>query len=196
MEHPTACFLIKKSLKKDRINGGSWDGQWKKRKRENPLLMTLQNTDIKQIQESTQGIVYFPESIETEKLDGGMNRRQKKLQTWSRLQEWQTTGTYTETCKTESAWEHWWDGRKRLAPETSIISMKPRTQRSSSHKQLGARVIIAMCVDRVGEGADIREVASPRLIMVLRQKEHHRQDNNFNNPVLFNISTVCIMLQY
>lgn len=53
----------------------------------------------------------------------------------------------------------------RLAPESSVVAVQAGAQWSTSHKQLGARVIIAVGVHSVGEGVDVREVAPPRLVM-------------------------------
>lgn len=50
--------------------------------------------------------------------------------------------------------------------------MQPRAERSTGHKQLGSRVVVAMCVDGVGKGADIGEIASPCFVMVLGHKDN------------------------
>lgn len=55
---------------------------------------------------------------------------------------------------------------QRLAPQACVVPMQTRTERSTSYKQLGAGVVIAVRVHRVGEGMNVREVTPPRLIVI------------------------------
>lgn len=78
------------------------------------------------------------------------------------------------------AWTLWeWrermdkDGGKkgRLAPQPCVVAVQAGTQRPARHEQLGARVVVAVRVDRVWEGMNIWEVAPPRLIVILKPKQ-------------------------
>lgn len=44
---------------------------------------------------------------------------------------------------------------KKLAPQSCVVAMETRTERSTCYKQLGARVIIAVGVHRVGKGMNV-----------------------------------------
>lgn len=44
--------------------------------------------------------------------------------------------------------------------------MQAGTEWSTCYKQLGARVVVAVGVHRVGEGMNVREVTPPRLIVI------------------------------
>lgn len=57
---------------------------------------------------------------------------------------------------------------KRLAPQSCVVAVQARTEWPTRYKQLGARVVVAVGVHRVGEGMNVREVTSPRLIVILR----------------------------
>lgn len=58
------------------------------------------------------------------------------------------------------------DGR-RLAPEAGVVSVQARTQGAAGHKEFGARVVVAVCVHGIREGADVGKVASPCFIVIL-----------------------------
>lgn len=60
---------------------------------------------------------------------------------------------------------------KRLAPQSRVVAVQAGTERSTSHKQLGARVVVAVGVHRIGERMNVREITPPRLIVVLRAKQ-------------------------
>lgn len=44
---------------------------------------------------------------------------------------------------------------ERLAPQSCVVAMQARTEWSTCYKQLGARVVIAVGVDCVGEGMNV-----------------------------------------
>lgn len=47
------------------------------------------------------------------------------------------------------------DGAKRLAPQSCVVAVQAGAERSTRYKQLGARVVVAMGVHRVGEGMNV-----------------------------------------
>lgn len=58
--------------------------------------------------------------------------------------------------------------KKRLAPQSCVVAVQARTERSTCYKQLGARVVIAVGVHCIGEGMNVWEVTPPRLIVILK----------------------------
>lgn len=56
---------------------------------------------------------------------------------------------------------------KRLAPQSCVVAVQAGTERSAGYKQLGAGVVVAVGVNRVWEGMNVREVTPPRLIVIL-----------------------------
>lgn len=58
---------------------------------------------------------------------------------------------------------------RRLAPEAGVVPVQAGAEGSASNKELGARGVVAMRVHRIREGADVWEVASPRLVVILRE---------------------------
>lgn len=60
---------------------------------------------------------------------------------------------------------------ERLAPQSCVVAMQARAEWSTCHKQLGAGVVVAMGVHRVGEGMNVREVTPPCLIVILKAKQ-------------------------
>lgn len=64
------------------------------------------------------------------------------------------------------------DGR-RLAPEAGVVSVQARTQGAAGHEEFGARVVVAVCVHGIREGADVGKVASPCFIVILQKKNQH-----------------------
>lgn len=63
-----------------------------------------------------------------------------------------------------------WRTNRRLAPQPCVVAVQAGTQRPARHKQLGAGVVVAVRVDRVGEGMNVREVTPPRLVVILKTK--------------------------
>ncbi len=59
---------------------------------------------------------------------------------------------------------------KRLAPQSCVVAVQAGTEWSTCYEQLGARVVVAVGVHRVGEGMNVREVTPPRLIVILKAK--------------------------
>lgn len=57
---------------------------------------------------------------------------------------------------------------KKLAPQSCVVAMQARTERSTCYKQLGARIVIAVGVHRIGEGMNVWKVTPPRLIVILK----------------------------
>ena len=68
-------------------------------------------------------------------------------------------------------------GEQTLAPEPCVVPVQAGAEWTPGHKQLGARVVVAMGVDGIGERVDVREVAPPCFIMILEggQGERHTQ---------------------
>lgn len=64
-----------------------------------------------------------------------------------------------------------WEETKRLAPQSCVVAVQAGTERSTCYEQLGARVVVAVGVHRVGEGMNVREVTPPRLIVILKAKQ-------------------------
>lgn len=63
---------------------------------------------------------------------------------------------------------------ERLAPQSCVVAVQARTERSTCYKQLGAGVVVAVGVHRVGEGMNVREVTPPRLVMILKAEKKSR----------------------
>lgn len=79
--------------------------------------------------------------------------------------------------------ERWSDEEEetvRLAPQSCVVAVQAGTERPARYKQLGAGVVVAVGVHRVGEGMNVREVAPPRLVVILRveraEKEEERRE--------------------
>lgn len=70
-----------------------------------------------------------------------------------------------------TGWTKMEDRNGRLAPQPCVVAVQAGTQRPARHKQLGAGVVVAVRVDRVGEGMDVREVTPPRLVVILKPKQ-------------------------
>lgn len=64
-----------------------------------------------------------------------------------------------------------WRKNKGLAPQPCVVAMQAGTERPAGHEQLGARVVVTVRVNRVGERMDVREVTPPRLIVILKPKQ-------------------------
>lgn len=62
------------------------------------------------------------------------------------------------------------DNSGGLAPQPCVVAVQAGTQRPARHEQLGAGVVVAVRVDRVGEGMNVGEVTPPRLVVILKAK--------------------------
>lgn len=94
---------------------------------------------------------------------------------------WQKVHRKQRRLEVEEGWRDWMSKRsgrrcsdkvmgekKRLAPQSCVVAVQARTERSTCYKQLGARVVIAVGVHCIGEGMNIWEVTPPRLIVILK----------------------------
>lgn len=58
-----------------------------------------------------------------------------------------------------------------LTPQSSIVSMEPRREGPSCHKELRSRRVVAVGVNSVGEEINIRKVIPPGFIMILWEEK-------------------------
>lgn len=93
------------------------------------------------------------------------NGRTGYLKIWMRM-EWVIGGVGVGVVVVEGC---------RLTPQSCVIAVKARTERSTSYKQLGARVIVAVGVHSVGKGMNVWEVTPPSLIMILKTTQQKRE---------------------
>lgn len=67
-------------------------------------------------------------------------------------------------------WRWGWVRRGRegpLAPQAGVVAVQAGAQWAACHKELGAWLVVAVGVHRVGEGMNVRKVTPPRLVMIL-----------------------------
>lgn len=59
---------------------------------------------------------------------------------------------------------------RKLAPQSSVVAVQAGAQRAACYEELGAGLVIAMGVHRVGEGMNVGKVTPPRLIVILEEE--------------------------
>lgn len=59
---------------------------------------------------------------------------------------------------------------RKLAPQSCVVAVQAGAQRPACHEELGAGLVIAVGVHRVGEGMNVGKVTPPRLIVILEEE--------------------------
>lgn len=91
-------------------------------------------------------------------------------------------------------WTRVMEETTRLAPQSCVVSVQARAERSTCYKQLGARVVVAVGIHSVGEGMNVWEVTPPCVIMILRakQKGGEREMEIFRKYSQSMTATLCV----
>lgn len=69
---------------------------------------------------------------------------------------------------------------RKLAPQSCVVAVQAGAQRPACYEELGAGLVIAVGVHRVGEGMNVGKVTPPRLIVILEEELEKKQRRRRN----------------